>query len=76
MFSETKGREHCGAVALSLQLLEAMLQPFTSGSMHLVTRGPTAKQLKFQQKGPKTLLPRGIPWIHQVNVVLVVKFNS
>ena len=68
------GWEHYGAVALSLQLLEAMLQPLTTGSMHWGTQGPTANQLKFQQMGCKTLLPRGIPWIHQVNVVLVVKY--
>ena len=61
MRQKAKGWEHYGAVALSLQLLEAMLQPLTTGSMHLVTRGPIAKQLKFQQIGPKTLLPEGNP---------------
>ena len=61
MRQKAKGWEHYGAVALSLQLLEAMLQPLTTGSMHLVSWGLRAKQLKFQQMGPKTLLPREIP---------------
>ena len=61
MRQKARGWEHYGAVALSLQLLEAMLQPLTTGLMHLGTQGPTANQLKFHQMGPKKLLPRGIP---------------
>lgn len=70
---KARGWEHYAAMASSLQLLEAMLQPLTTGLMHLGTWGLTANQLKFQQMGRKKLLPGGIPWIHQVNVALMVK---
>ena len=61
MRQKAKGWEHYGAVALSIQLLEAMLQPLTTGSMHLVTRGSTAKQLKFLTDGSQNVVAKGNP---------------
>ena len=69
MLSETKARGwgHSAAVALNLQLWEAMLQPSHIGLMFLGTQALTANPSRSYQMGPKKLLPKGILWIPQVN---------